>query len=183
MKCYFSYCVFLSCVDSSSFYPLAFCLKKKNVSKQPYCYRIKEEMYGEVCPRWLQQKWTIILIASDSFREGLFVCVCVSLLILNWLPQWLRWSRIHLQCRRPGFNSWAGKNPWRRAWQPTPVFLPGESTWTEGPGGLQSLGSQRVRHNWATEYSAQHILKWHGSRNVVPFNDSVRWLKYWILFK
>ena len=28
--------------------------------------------------------------------------------------------------------------PWRRAWQPTPAFLPGESTWTEEPGGLQS---------------------------------------------
>ena len=31
-----------------------------------------------------------------------------------------------------------------RAWQPTPVFLPGKSPWTEEPGGLQSLGSQRV---------------------------------------
>ena len=26
-----------------------------------------------------------------------------------------------------GFDPWVGKNPWRRAWQPTPVFLPGES--------------------------------------------------------
>ena len=25
------------------------------------------------------------------------------------------------------FNPWVGKIPWRRAWQPTPVFLPGES--------------------------------------------------------
>ena len=31
--------------------------------------------------------------------------------------------------------------------QPTPVFLPGESPWTEEPGRLQSIGSQRVRHN------------------------------------
>ena len=35
----------------------------------------------------------------------------------------------------------------RRAWQPTPVFLPGESPWTEEPGGLQSRGLQRVGHN------------------------------------
>ena len=28
---------------------------------------------------------------------------------------------------RPGFDPWDGKIPWRRAWQPTPVFLPGES--------------------------------------------------------
>ena len=34
------------------------------------------------------------------------------------------------QCRRHkrcGFNPWVGKIPWRRAWQPTAVFLPGES--------------------------------------------------------
>ena len=29
------------------------------------------------------------------------------------------------------------KIPWRRKWQPTPVFLPRESLWTEKPGGLQ----------------------------------------------
>ena len=30
------------------------------------------------------------------------------------------------QCRRPGFDPWVGKIPWKREWQPTPVFLPGE---------------------------------------------------------
>ena len=30
--------------------------------------------------------------------------------------------------------------PWKRAWQPTPVFWPGESLWTEESGGLQSMG-------------------------------------------
>ena len=31
------------------------------------------------------------------------------------------------QCRRCGFNLWVRKIPWRRKWQPTPVFLPGTS--------------------------------------------------------
>jgi len=34
------------------------------------------------------------------------------------------------QCRRyrrQGFDHWVGKILWRRTWQPTPVFLPGES--------------------------------------------------------
>ena len=142
------------------------------------------------------------------------------------------------QSRRPRFNPWVGKIPWRRAWQPTPVFLPGEShgqrslvgyspwggkesdmtkvtwacmlatsiyktdkqrgptaslvaqlvkdlpatqetwvrslgredsqeegitthssilasksPWTEEPGGLQSMGSQRVEHDWAIKHS------------------------------
>ena len=32
-----------------------------------------------------------------------------------------------------------GRSPWRKVWQPTPVFLAGESPWTEEPGGLQSI--------------------------------------------
>ena len=48
---------------------------------------------------------------------------------------------------RCGFNPQVGKIPWRRAWQSTPVFLPGESQWTEEPGGLQSIGFQRVGHD------------------------------------
>ena len=31
------------------------------------------------------------------------------------------------ELRRHGFDPWVGKTPWRRAWQPTPVFLPGKS--------------------------------------------------------
>ena len=30
------------------------------------------------------------------------------------------------QCKRPGLDPWVGKIPWRREWQSTPVFLPGE---------------------------------------------------------
>jgi len=52
-----------------------------------------------------------------------------------------------MQCRRPGFDPGVGKIPWRRAWQPTPVFLPGEFPWTEDPGRLQSKVSQRVGHD------------------------------------
>ena len=42
------------------------------------------------------------------------------------LQAWLSWEKIRLQCRRPGFDSWVGKIPWRREGLPTPVFLPGE---------------------------------------------------------
>ena len=40
-------------------------------------------------------------------------------------------------------QSCIGKVPWRRVWQPTPVFLPEEYPWTEEPGGLQSEALQR----------------------------------------
>ena len=37
---------------------------------------------------------------------------------------------------------------WRRKWQPTPVLLPGESQGFWEPGGLPSMGSHRVGHDW-----------------------------------
>ena len=42
---------------------------------------------------------------------------------------------------------WVENIPGRRAWQQTPVILPGESPWTKEPGRLQSMGSQRVGHD------------------------------------
>ena len=45
---------------------------------------------------------------------------------------------------RRRFDFWVGKAPWRRSWQPTPVFSPRE--WTGEPGRLQSIGSQRIGH-------------------------------------
>ena len=43
----------------------------------------------------------------------------------------------------PGLIPTLGRSPGE--WLPTPVLLPGESPWTEEPGGLQSMGLQRVR--------------------------------------
>ena len=43
------------------------------------------------------------------------------------------------QCRTHRFNPGIGMIPWKRTWQPTPVFLP----WTEEHGGLQSMGLKK----------------------------------------
>ena len=45
---------------------------------------------------------------------------------------------------------------WKRAWQPIPALLSGESPWREEPGGLWSMQSQGVRHNWVTKHT--HLL-------------------------
>ena len=42
------------------------------------------------------------------------------------LPWWLGRYRICLQCRRPRFDPWFGKIPWRREWLPSSVILPEE---------------------------------------------------------
>ena len=55
-----------------------------------------------------------------------------------------------LQWRRdlgliPGFGRSSGKGHGTHS-----RLLAWKSPWTEEPGGLQSMGSQRVRHDWAT---------------------------------
>ena len=52
---------------------------------------------------------------------------------------------------------------WRRKWQPTPVFLPGESQGQE-PGGLASMGSHCVGHDWCDLAAAVvFAIYWHES--------------------
>ena len=60
------------------------------------------------------------------------------------LPRWLSGKEPGSQCRRHGCDPWIRKIPWRRKWQPTPVFLAWRIPWTEEPGRLQSMGSPRV---------------------------------------
>ena len=45
---------------------------------------------------------------------------------------------LSLDCLSNIYLSVSGED-WRRKWQPTPVFLPGESPWTEEPGRLQPM--------------------------------------------
>ena len=45
-----------------------------------------------------------------------------------------------LPCRRQEFDSWARKIAWRRAWQFTPVFLPGESHGQRNLAGYSPWG-------------------------------------------
>ena len=62
------------------------------------------------------------------------------------LPWCFRRSRIHLQCRRPGFNPWVGKVAWRRAWHHIQYSCL-ENPMDRGAWRLQSMGSQRVGHD------------------------------------
>ena len=95
--------------------------------------------------KWIP--WTTrsaILEIWSEFRKSAsielylcYVCPTVSV-VLRRMPEhnkhtfnicwrWLRRWRIHLQYRRPEFDPWIRKIPWKSKWQPTPVLLPGKS--------------------------------------------------------
>ena len=95
---------------------------------------------------WQWKLWSLLLWNQKSQTSNY-----LSPITYYVLPRWLSGKESACQCRRHErlrFNPWVRKIIWRRKWQPTPVFLPGESPWTEEPGGLQSMGSQRVRNSW-----------------------------------
>ena len=85
---------------------------------------------------------------SVTVTPDINIDICTQYRFPWWLTRW----RICLQCRRPKFDPWVEKTPWRREWQPTPVFLPGEF-----PGQRNLVGySPGVAKSW-TWLSDFHI--------------------------
>ena len=64
------------------------------------------------------------------------------------------------QCRRfkrREFDPWVGKLPWRREWQPTPVFLPGES---HGQKSLWATVHRVAKSQTQLKRLSTHACKW-----------------------
>ena len=116
-------------------------------------------------------KTLLLTISIFNINSDIKLLNHMVILLLPWQFSWLR---IPLQCKRPGFDPWGGKISWRRPWQPTLVFLPGESPWAEEPGGLQSMGSQRVRHDWATKHSTWYfcLICWRTTTHFATVFDT-----------
>ena len=67
------------------------------------------------------------------------------------LPWWFNGKESTCQCRRCNFDPRVRKSPWRRKWQPSPVFLPGKSHGQRSLAGYSLWGCKRVRHNLTTK--------------------------------
>ena len=75
------------------------------------------------------------------------------------LPWWCRGQSVCLQYGRTGFDLWIGKIPWRRKWQPTPVFLPGESHgWRSLVGYSPRVAKIRTR---LSDFTSLHFTSLH----------------------
>ena len=90
------------------------------------------------------------------------------------LPKRLSGKRICLQCRRCGrhrLEPCVSKAPWRRNWQPTPVFPPGK------PHGRRSLVGCRQRAPQSLmRLSAEQMACLLGSPSGLPRLGSFSWL-------
>ena len=72
-------------------------------------------------------------------------------------PRWLSGKEFSCQIGDGKFDPWVGRIPWRRKWQPTPVFLPGNSHGHNSLVGYSPWGHKRIgcdlvtkqqQHNW-----------------------------------
>ena len=81
-------------------------------------------------------------VAFEKFCEHFYSI----LFFLMGLHRRLSGKEPACQCKRGRFHPWVWKIPWRREWQPTPIFLPGESHGQRNLAGYSSWGC-RVRHN------------------------------------
>ena len=69
----------------------------------------------------------------------------------------------------PGFDPWVGKIPWRMAWQPTPIFLPGES---HGQRSLMDYSPLGHKGSDATEHACMHVHSESESARCSVVSDS-----------
>ena len=92
-----------------------------------------------------------------SGKELIFKCTIVA--ACNSQPRWLSGKPSTCQRRRSNFNPWVGQIPWRRKWQPPPIFLPGESHGQTSQAGYSPWGCKRVRHDLTAE-QVSHGKTW-----------------------
>ena len=72
----------------------------------------------------------------------------------------------------PGFDLSAGKIPWRRAWQPTPVLSPGESHGQRGRAGYSPRGGKEVDVTEPLTYffsaaQSDHVTKFLATNGIM----------------
>ena len=102
----------------------------------------------------------IMLDKRDSMSFYLWACIMCTVTRIKELSWWLSGKESACQCRRYGFDPWVGKTPWRKKWQPTPIFLPGKLHGQRALVGYSPWGHERVRHDLTTNchHHHQHVL-------------------------
>ena len=126
------FCVFFACLRR-----IQICMNKR-----------LEELYLEISGHPSIKEF-------DSFIQETFI----ECLLCACLPRWCSGKESACQRRRRGFNPWVGKIPWRRKWQPTPVFLPGKFRGQRGLVGYSLWGckeSDTTEHTHMCTHTHTH---------------------------
>ena len=106
----------------------------------------------------LSSRWLYLCPLCSNFFSYLFLKFCV----IMCFPWWLSDKESACQCRRPRFR----EEPLEKEMTTHFSILAWEIPWAEKPGGLQSMGLQRVGHDWAANNSLLFFSRTNINENV-----------------
>ena len=113
-----------------------YCYPRPHTFQRGQCDKVWKLPIGFAFSSWRSCKWQLIWVVIKT-KTGLL-----------W---WLCGKESTCQCKRHRFDPWVGKIPWRRKWQPTPLFLSGKSHEQRSLVGYCPWGHKRVGHDWASK--------------------------------
>ena len=134
-----------------------FCYTEKWIS-YTYVYSFLDSFPDrEICA--VQNVFLVIYLLVTyvlAFYHSMHMSIPISQFIppphSSGLPWWLRWWKICLQTFRPRVRSLGQEDPLEKGMSTHSNILAWRIPWTEEHGGLQSMGSQRIRSDWAVEH-------------------------------
>ena len=98
-----------------------------------------------------------------------FVCTAKC----HWASQVAQWLRIHLPMQEVRVRSLGGEDPLEEEMATSSSILAWKISWTEEAGGLQSMRSQEVRHDWAQPNVIPCEINYHNLHRSFKINDKM----------
>ena len=120
----------------------------KFIAKSPIQIQHYSFVHFHIFNSLLWQWETLLLFSSNAY----FFFLLVLLYLANWASQVAPWQRTHLpmqELKETWVWSLGGEDPPAKEMATHSSILAWRIQWTEEPGGLQSMGLQRVGHDWA----------------------------------
>ena len=160
------------------------------------CKRVGEDKLARICRdfRILRHCWWKCRMVQLPWKTGWWFLKTLSVESPLWwcclgLPWWLSGKESTCWCRRLELSPWVEKIPWRRKWQPIPVFLPGKprdrGAWWAAVHGVTKWSSSSIPRyipkriksigSYENLYKNVHSSILHNSPKEVTTHVSILW--------
>ena len=116
----------------------------------------------------IQSCHTPFPILKQSIVPCLVLTVIASWPEYRFCRRQVRWSGISISLKILHSLLWSIQNLSEKAMASHSSTLAWQIPWTEEPGRLQSMGSPRVRHDWATSLSLFTFMQWRRKWQPTP---------------
>ena len=127
--------------------------------------------YLFLCPYLLNMGFCLCRRRPQGNADPRFRILVLSWLLFVGFPVGASGKERPCQCRRYGFDPWVGKIPWRRKWQPTPVFLPGKSHGQRILEGYSLWGQSQIQLSDWTHFLVGVWACWDDHNKILQVGD------------